>query len=338
MPESEILRQLMEGIPVDSQISPMAKAPRVFRFTADAGDEGIGVKKLLRRHFDFSSRLFAKLKAQKRVLLNGRPIEGWMIPHEGDEVMAIMPEEESHFEEEDIPILPRYEDEDILLIDKPAGYTVHPTKGHVVHTIANGMMRYMRLTDQHFKVRFVNRLDMDTSGLLIIAKNSHAQDELTRQMREDKIDKRYLALVCGVLDDNEFTVNQPIGMPDPEKPNRAVMEGGRPSVTHVRVLERYPANENGKSGFGEEGFSLVEIRLETGRTHQIRVHMSWLGHPVAGDPLYGGDRPGMIGRQALHAYRTSFYHPVDGRRMTVCADLPEDILTAIEIVKGKRNQ
>ncbi len=296
---------------------------REFTFTVEKEDEGMGIRRLLKKRLDFSSRLLARLKAEHRVFLNGEPLQGWMTPRAGDVITAVLPVETSHFPPEDIPIRPVFEDDDLLIIDKPAGYTVHPTKGHPDHTIANGLMKYMADTNQTFKIRFANRLDMDTTGLLIVAKNSHAQDEIVRQMDGNILKKYYRALVVGEPAEDRFTIDLPIGMPDPEKVGRAVMpEGqGRPSVTHVLVEERF------------HGFSLCRIRLETGRTHQIRVHLSHLGFPIAGDPLYGGDCPGLIGRQALHAARLEFRHPADGRPMCVSCPLPRDMADAVNRVK-----
>ncbi|NLD10728.1 MAG: RluA family pseudouridine synthase [Clostridiales bacterium] len=297
---------------------------REFKFTITKEDEGVAIRRLLKSHFDFSSRLFAKLRAQKLVLLNDRPLEGWMKPVEGDIVRALMPEEASHFPAEDIPIDAVYEDEDLLIINKQAGYIVHPTKGHPVHTMANGIMKYMCDTNQSFKIRFVNRLDMDTTGLLIVAKNSHAQDELVRQMQHNSLSKYYMAIVNGIVKEDQFTIDLPIGRVDPDKPAREVTysEVGRPSVTHAKVIERY-----------SKGYTLVELKLETGRTHQIRVHMSHIGYPLVGDYLYGGDNPWLIERQALHAYKLQFKHPATGEPVTVTAPLPSDMQKVIEKVR-----
>jgi 23S rRNA pseudouridine1911/1915/1917 synthase len=258
------------------------------------------------------------------VLLNDVPLEGWMNPVEGDVIRALMPEEASTFPEEDIPVYPVLDDQDLLIINKQAGFIVHPTKGHPAHTIANGVMKYMREHDESFKIRFVNRLDMDTTGLLILAKNSHAQDDLTRQMKNGGIEKHYIAIVNGIVDADEFTIDLPIGRSDPEKVARQVLTDGtgRPSVTHVKVLERF-----------SKGYTMVELRLETGRTHQIRVHMSHIGHPVVGDYLYGGDNPWLIERQALHAYKLRFHHPGTGEITEVTAPLPDDIKKVIETVR-----
>ncbi|MDD7718736.1 MAG: RluA family pseudouridine synthase [Eubacteriaceae bacterium] len=278
------------------------------------------MKTLIRRRFSFSSRLMSKLKYQHLVFLNGEEVAGWITPEVGAEISIKLPEEKSDFPAEDIPIYPVYEDDDLLIINKQPGVTVHPTKGHPSHTIANGLMTYMDKTSQAFKVRFVNRLDMDTTGLLIIAKNSHAQDEVTKQMKAKTTEKRYKAIVNGIVEKDEFTIDLPIGRPDPDNVARAVMmEGGYPSVTHVKVLERYPA-----------GYTMVELLLETGRTHQIRVHMSHIGHPLVGDFLYGGEHPELIDRQALHSYKLSINHPVSGERLVLEAPLPDDFKEVIE--------
>lgn len=291
-----------------------------FKYIVTEEDKGLPVKTLIRRRFSFSSRLMSKLKYQHLVFLNGEEVAGWITPEVGDEISIKLPEEKSDFPAEDIPIYPVYEDDDLLIINKQPGVTVHPTKGHPSHTIANGLMTYMDKTSQVFKVRFVNRLDMDTTGLLIIAKNSHAQDEVTKQMKAKTTEKRYKAIVNGIVEEDEFTIDLPIGRPDPDNVARAVMmEGGYPSVTHVKVLERYPA-----------GYTMVELLLETGRTHQIRVHMSHIGHPLVGDFLYGGEHPELIDRQALHSYKLSINHPVSGERLVLEAPLPDDFKEVIE--------
>lgn len=297
-----------------------------FEYIITKEDKGVPVKGLLRHKFSFSSRLLSKIKFQNLVFLNGEPTAGWVIPSHGDVLSVTLPEEKSDFPPEDIPIRPVFEDDHILIINKQPGVIVHPTKGHPVHTIANGLMKYMADTNQSFKIRFVNRLDMDTTGLLIVAKNSHAQNNLTKQMKADTIEKRYFAITNGIIPENEFTVRLSIGRPDAERVERAVMsQGGFPSVTHVKVLNRYTS--------GVSGYTAVELRLETGRTHQIRVHMAHLGYPIVGDYLYGGKNPLLIDRQALHAYKLSFHHPFSGEKMSIEAPLPDDIKSVIKKIE-----
>lgn len=289
-----------------------------FKYTITKEDKGLPVKDILRHKFNFSARLRTKIKFQKLMYLNDEPVQGWIVPNEGDIVKVKLPEEKSNFPSECIPIDPVFEDEHLLIINKQPGVVVHPTKGHPSHTIANGLMNYMDITNQSFKIRFVNRLDMDTSGLLIIAKNSNAQDSIMKQMKANTTEKTYIALVNGVVTKNQFTIDLPIGRPDDENVQRAVMEdGGQDSVTHVKVLKRF------------DKYTLVQCILETGRTHQIRVHLTHIGHPLVGDYLYGGDVPWLIERQALHSHKLKFRHPVTGKVIEVTAPLPEDIDLAI---------
>lgn len=293
-----------------------------FEYIVTEEDQDVPIKALVRSKFTFSSRLMSKLKRGDYIYVNGKSVKLYLPANPGDVISVVFPEEKSDFIPEAIDINLVFEDKDLLIINKQPGYVVHPTKGHPVHTMANGIMKYMLDTHQNFKIRFINRLDMDTSGLLVVAKNSHSQDDFTKQMKESKVAKRYVALVKGTLPQDSGTINLPLGRPDEERVERAVMEGGQPSVTHYTVLERY-----------EKGYTLVELLLETGRTHQIRVHLSHIGYPVVGDHLYGGENPWLIERQALHARRLSFHHPVTGNLMEVEAPLPQDILDAIEKVK-----
>ena len=266
------------------------------------------------------------MKYQSLVDLNGSPAPGYLRPEAGDIIGVRLPEETSDFPPENIPLDIVYEDEDLILVNKQPGIIVHPTKGHPEHTIANAVMYYMQETGQSFKVRFANRIDMDTTGIIIVAKNANAQNDLSNQMRHNAVIKRYIALVEGLIDEDHYTIDLPIGRPDQVSIRRTVMEtGGKDAVTEVHVLERFVSVEYGPH-------TLVEVVLHTGRTHQIRVHLSHTGHVIAGDELYGG-RTGLIGRQALHAYHIEFTHPATGEYMTFETDLPEDIRKAIDSLR-----
>ncbi len=334
----------------------------------------LSIKQLVRSNFTFSSRLMTKLKQNHLVFLNGHDIQWWISPAEGDIISVLLPEEKSDFPPEDIPISVVYEDDDILVINKQPGVVVHPTKGKPCHTIANGLMKKMQGEGESYKIRFVNRLDMNTSGLLIVAKNSHAQDSLTKQMKAEALGlhKKYKAIVVGEMPDGSGTIDLPIGRPDENEVERWVLpleKGGYPSVTHYRVLERL------------RGHCLVELELETGRTHQIRVHLSYIGYPILGDHLYckgdpfeyrkihgdlrdaadcnsdfcintaeGEDKNAaqrrsqdckeilsdLIGRQALHAYSLTLRHPVTGEILHLEAPLPSDMENAINLLKKAR--
>lgn len=287
-----------------------------FQINITPEDQGLKIKELLKRRLGLSSRLLRKLKQEDAVFLNGESIKMFERGKAGDCITLSLPEETSGFIPEPIPIEVIYEDEDLLVINKQPGYVVHPTKGHPSHTIANGVMNYMMAKGDSYKIRFINRLDMDTTGLLLIGKNSHCQDDFARQAAAGCVEKRYVALVKGYLSLNEGTIDLPIGKPIDDQVKRAVIPEGYPSITHFRVIERY-----------KKPYTLVELLLETGRTHQIRVHMAHMGHPVVGDALYGTDDIWMIERQALHAVRLDFNHPVTGARLSLKAPIPSDMFT-----------
>lgn len=291
-----------------------------FRHIVTNEDDGMEVREIMKQYFDFSARLRNRIKREKLTMRNGQPTEGWHKVTAGDEISIVLPEERSHFPAEPIPLNIVYEDDDLVIINKQPGLVVHPTKGHPAGTVANALTYYMEQNDNMWKIRFVNRLDMDTSGLLLVAKNSYCQNHITNQMRNNQIEKKYEAILCGNVTGNTGTVAVPIGRPDPDDVRRGVMKDGAPSVTHYNVIKQL------------EGHTLVELGLETGRTHQIRVHMSFIGHPVLGDHLYGGENPEYINRQALHAKSLSFIHPMTKERVTFEAPLPEDMIRAIDLL------
>lgn len=279
---------------------------------------GMTINTILRLNYRFSSRFKTKIKYQKLIDLNGTPAPGYIKPEVGDIIGVRLPEESNDFPAEDIPLDVIYEDDDLLIINKQPGIIVHPTKGHPEHTIANGLMKYMADTDQNFKIRFANRIDMDTSGIVVVAKNANAQNELSSQMRKGTVKKQYIALVEGIVSEDHFEIDLPIGRPDPVSIQRTVMhEGGKEALTEVSVMDRFDSH------------SLVEVTLHTGRTHQIRVHLTHIGHPIAGDALYGGSDE-LISRQALHAHYIEFDHPFTHQRVSFEAPLLPDMTAAID--------
>lgn len=296
-----------------------------FKYIATEEDNGQELRWILRHRFRFSSLFRTKIKFGKLLCLNGVETPGWKKVKTGDLVSINLPDEKSDFPPENIPLDICYEDDDLLIINKQFGVTVHPTRGCPCHTLANGIMKHMIDNNQSYKIRFVNRLDTDTSGLLIVAKNSYTQNHITNQMRQKSVQKRYKALVLGNVSEDQFTIDLPIGRPDDGSIHRAVMPVvGSPSITHVTVLDRMT-----KDG---QYYSLVDLRLETGRTHQIRVHLSHIGYPIVGDSLYGGDGSMLINRQALHAYKLSFVHPVSECPIEITAKLPDDIEQALKLI------
>ncbi|WLD75552.1 RluA family pseudouridine synthase [Mogibacterium neglectum] len=293
-----------------------------YNHTVTDSDIGLSINQIIKANFKFSSRFKTKMKFQKLVDLNGTPTPGFIIPEVGDEISIRLPEETSNFPAEDIPIDVLYEDDDLMFINKQPGLIVHPTKGHPFHTIANGLMKYMLNNGQKYKIRFANRIDMDTSGIVIVAKNANSQNDISLQMRENLVHKQYMAIVNGVIRDDEFTIDKPIGRPNEESIQRKVLsEGGKDAITDVKVLERFYNN------------TLVEVTLHTGRTHQIRVHLTHIGHPITGDHLYEGDAPALIDRQALHAAKMIVNHPMTGEKLEIEAPLPNDMKKCLAILR-----
>ena len=227
---------------------------------------------------------------------------------------------------EDLPLDIVYEDGDILVVNKPQGMVVHPSPGHAAGTLVNGLLyRVHDLSGVGGELRpgIVHRIDRMTSGLLVVAKNDAAHAALAAQFAEHTAHSRYVAIVCGNLREDSGTVDAPIGRHPADRKRMAVTENGRSAVTYWRVLERYGA------------YTLLALRLETGRTHQIRVHMAYRKHPLAGDEVYGsGKNPLGLSGQALHGYRLALTHPVSGERMVFTAPLPAYFGAALAKLKS----
>jgi 23S rRNA pseudouridine1911/1915/1917 synthase len=226
---------------------------------------------------------------------------------------------------EELPITIVYQDNDIIVVDKPAGMTVHPAPGHPTGTLVNALLAAcpdLRGISGTLRPGIVHRLDKDTSGLLVVAKNDRAMRALQRQMKEREVHKTYLALVEGVPAPREGTIEAPIGRNPKNRKKMAVVAGGRDSTTRYRVREEV----GGK-------YALLEVEPVTGRTHQIRVHMAALGHPVVGDTVYGR-RSGVVGRQYLHAWKLGFGMPLGGREVEFESPLPPDLKAALQALRG----
>jgi len=284
--------------------------PSRLQYTLTTEDEDLLVKELLQRKFQFSSRLIRQLKlVENTLMLDGKPCRLRDHGKAGQVLSCEYPEETSYFAPENIPLDVRYEDDDLLVINKQPFLIVHPTNNYQEHTLANAITYYMQERNETYKLRFVNRLDRDTSGLIIVAKNSHAQDFLSRS----DITKKYIAIVHGNIE-SDGTINEPLAKDPNHVARRIVTPDGQPSITHYHVIENIP------------GYCKLELRLETGRTHQIRAHMTHLGHILVGDDLYGSPAfPDQFGRQALHSYYLEFTHPVSGQIVQIETDIPEDM-------------
>ena len=273
--------------------------------------EGTKLREYLKREMGISTRLIRSASIQKRIFINNEVVKMNRVIKNGEIIKIDLEKEESQNiapEKIDIDIV--YEDEDILVVNKKPFMVVHPTKTYQSGTLANGVINYFMESNQNCIVRLVSRLDMNTSGLIIIAKNQFSHGMLSKAMSENKVEKRYLAIVHGIFKEKQGTIDKPIYRP----------EG---IITHYKVVEEFSDS------------SLVECKLETGRTHQIRVHLSYLGHPIYGDVLYGdGDNEGdLIERQALHAYGLDFKSPRTEKELSLRADLPDDMKGLIDKLK-----
>lgn len=275
--------------------------------------------KYLAEQFPEQTRSYLqKLIKEGQVLVNGKTVKSGYQLSKSDEVSVTIPEpKELDVEPQKIDLDIVYEDEDVILINKPKGMVVHPAPGHTTDTLVNGLLYHCKdnLSGINGVARpgIVHRIDRDTTGILIVCKNDMSHNSIAAQLKEHSINRRYRALVHGNLKEDTGTVEGPIGRHPVDRKKMAINErNGKPAVTHYTVLER----------FGN--YTLIECKLETGRTHQIRVHMTSIGHPLVGDEVYGPAKcPFKLQGQCLHAMVLGFVHPRTGEYMEFSADLPE---------------
>lgn len=272
-------------------------------------DEYDGKKAIafLRKHCHLSARMITQLKRKKDgILMDGKILRTVDFTKAGSKVEINLPEEESEI----VPVEGKldivFEDEHILIVNKPHSMPVHPVKQHQTNTLANIVTYYMKNREENYVFRAINRLDKDTSGLVLIAKNKFCANTL-----KNKVNKNYFALCQGKLDCGG-TISAPIGLKSDSKIVRHVLDSGDPAITHYEVI------------FTDGEISFIKLWLETGKTHQIRCHMSSIGHPLLGDDLYGGSLE-LISRQTLHCGEMRFVHPVNGNTISVSSNLPKDM-------------
>lgn len=299
---------------------------------------GLRLDQALARLFsEFSRSRLQRWVREGNVLLNGAAAMAKSKVWGGDQVALQVPEEEAHEDvmPEDIPLDVVYEDAALLVINKPAGLVVHPGNGNHSGTLQNALLHHDPRLGPVPRCGIVHRLDKDTSGLLVVARTLQAHAALVRQLQERTVHRHYWVVVQGHLQD-DCTVEAPIGRHPTQRTRMAVVSSGRPAMTHIHVLERLPCH------------TWVECRLETGRTHQIRVHLQHRGYPLAGDPVYGGrglrldprssEALEVFGRQALHAFRLGLVHPASGEPVSWEIPMATDMTTLMAVLRGARHE
>ncbi|HBF75641.1 MAG TPA: RluA family pseudouridine synthase [Lactobacillus sp.] len=257
---------------------------------------------------------------EERVLVNQKVEKPKYKVQPGDQIEVTIPDPVAlDLEPENIPLDIVYEDDDVIVVNKPAGMVVHPSPGHPDHTLVNALLYHSPLSTINgtYRPGIVHRIDKDTSGLLMVAKNDNAHRSLAAQLKNKTNLREYIALVHGVIKQDKGVIDAPIGRSPKDRKRQAIVADGRHAVTHYQVLERYL------------NYTLISCWLETGRTHQIRVHMKSIGHPLAGDPLYGPRKTIAGSGQFLHAKKLGFRHPVTGKQLVFEAPLPDDFQRVI---------
>lgn len=284
------------------------------KYRVKENDSYQNINEILSIEFHLSSRLTTKLIRSQQIFRNGIVADTRCFVNKGDNITLNL-----NYEENNSNIVPTkmdldiiYEDEWFLVVNKPAGIAIHPSRLHYDNSLSNGVRHYFDSIGLKKKIRPVNRLDFDTSGLVIFAKCEYIQEEFSRQMMNGSFQKKYLCLAEGLIEPKEGTINLPISRKPGSIIERCIDKNGQKSITHYKVLKEF------------ETHSLVQCKLETGRTHQIRVHMKAIDHPILGDTLYG-DSSNLIDRQALHSYKIKCIHPVTKKTLQFVADLPEDM-------------
>lgn len=285
-------------------------------------------KYIAEKDSDLSRAIIQKLITEEKILVNGKKTKNSYKVSTGDIVTIedIEAKEDIYLKPQRMDLDVIFEDNDIIIVNKEKGIVVHPGNGNPDGTLANAILERCKdsLSGIGGTIRpgIVHRIDKDTSGLVIIAKNDNAHIKISKQIQERKVSKTYIALIRGIIKENEATINMPIGRSTKDRKKMAVTKNGKEAITHFKVLKRY------------EGFTLLEVKIETGRTHQIRVHMAEIGYPIVGDEVYSnGKNPFNVKGQMLHAAKLEFIHPTTNEKVTFEAPLPEyffNVLNTLE--------
>lgn len=288
----------------------------LLEYTINKNDVYTNLKEVLKIQFKLSDRLLLKLKRNNKIYINNQIANINSKIVYGDTISILI-----DFEEDNSNIVPTkmdlnivYEDDSYIIINKPAGIPIHPSMDHFTDSLSNGVKYYFNQIKLYKKLRPVNRLDKNTSGLVIFAKNEYIQECLVREMKDNTFYKEYLAICNGKFTKQSDIINAPIARKSDSIIERCVNENGNTAITEYTVLDYQPNPD----------ISIVKCILKTGRTHQIRVHLSYIGHPILGDTLYGTTSH-LIDRQALHAYKISFIHPITNIKVNYMAEVPNDM-------------
>ncbi|MBR2704589.1 MAG: RluA family pseudouridine synthase [Clostridia bacterium] len=293
----------------------------VLKYTIKDTDTYQNVKEVLKAYFGISERLLLRLKNTQNILLNSKPTYVSKEVTVGDiiEVLIDFIEDNSNIVPTKMNLSIIYEDDSYLVVNKSPNMAIHPSMLHYDTSLSNGVRYYFDSINLKKKIRPVNRLDKDTSGLVIFAKNEYIQECLVSQMKTKDMKKTYIAICEGIFKEKSGTINLPIARKPGSIIERYIDESGDQAITHYEVLKEL------------NNVSVVKCTLETGRTHQIRVHLSYLGHPILGDTLYGKKKD-IISRQLLHAYKLEFIHPISKEYVSYVAPIPEDFKQFIDQV------
>ena len=280
----------------------------------------------LMEELDLSRSKVEQLIKDGHVLVNDKKVKPSYSVKIGDKIDYEIVYEDMDIEPEDIPLNFVYEDDDVIVVNKPNGMVVHPAPGNYHGTLVNALMFHMKeLSNINGELRpgIVHRIDADTTGLLMIAKNNKAHEILAKELEEKKTKRKYVALVWGVIEEDTATIDAPIGRSSKDRKKMDVVAGGKKAVTHITVLERY------------KDATLIECELETGRTHQIREHLNYIGHPIVNDPTYGKRKIIDSTGQCLHAKELGFIHPKTGKEMLFTSELPECFTNILDMFRGE---